>query len=111
MKIFLLLFCILFCSLSSITAQQNSTPESRKNLQLYTSSETVQGKNNAAEQSTYFGYDNKVKEVTINNNIPQNFPTKEGYADKAAYLIAANEWLKAHSALVRPEFINVLIKD
>ena len=111
MKNLFFLYCLFFVGLSTFKAQHPTTPESRKNLQLYINSESLLVQNSSADLSQYFGYDNKIKEVTISNNIPQNFPTKEGYVSKAAYLTVANEWLKAHSALVKPEFTNILIKD
>ncbi|HRH11268.1 MAG TPA: hypothetical protein PLU73_07120 [Bacteroidia bacterium] len=67
--------------------------------------------NTAAEQSDYFGFDNKIKAITIDGTVPINLPTKKGYLVRAEYKAVINDWFKAHNALVKPEFQSTLIQD
>jgi len=85
--------------------------ESRKNKPLFINNQGIQAKTAAAENSSYYGFDNKIKEMMLDNNIPEKFPTKENYADKKSYLNVANEWLKVHQSLLKPEFKNTTLKD
>ncbi|MBK9285348.1 MAG: hypothetical protein IPM51_13685 [Sphingobacteriaceae bacterium] len=68
-------------------------------------------KTTTAEQSEYFGYDNQIKKICVNEAIPSGLPSKQGYADKSLYKKAINEWFKAHNVFVKPEFQNTLIQD
>jgi len=104
-----ILFTISFLFVFSLTKAQSVN--NRKNMPLYTETGTIRVKTKSAETSNYFGYDNKIKEIFIENNIPEKFPTKDGFTDKTNYLAVANEWIKAHQALIKSEFKNTLIKD
>ncbi len=64
-----------------------------------------------AENSSYFGYDNQIKQICVNDAIPAALPTKEGYSSKQAYKTAINKWLKDNSSFVKPENINKVIND
>jgi hypothetical protein len=64
----------------------------------------------AADQSAYYGYDHKIIEVMIGNTIPANFPTKEGYPTKQAYLTVVNKWIKENPSFIKPEFQSTEIK-
>jgi hypothetical protein len=104
-----LLFFLLFLCCVQLSKAQST--ENRKNKPLFINNQGIQGKSVSAENSIYYGFDNKIKEMMLDNNIPEKFPTKESYADKKSYLNVANEWLKAHQALVKPEFKNTTLKD
>jgi hypothetical protein len=107
MKKLLFLFLVLCCV--QLSKAQNA--ENRKNKPLFINNQGIRAKAAPAENSMYYGFDNKIKEMMLDNNIPDKFPTKENYADKSSYLTVANEWLKAHQALVKPEFKNTTLKD
>ena len=72
---------------------------------------TVQLKNDPAVLSEYYGYDNQIKKICVDDNIPSGLPKKEGYTEKTMYKKAINDWLRAHNVYVKPEFQNTLIQD
>jgi len=72
---------------------------------------SIQTSSQPAIESAYFGYDNKIKEISISNFIPQGFPTKEGYTSKETYRIAINKWIKENPSAFKPQFINSEITD
>lgn len=99
----------LFCALYG-TAQNSDTKEIKAIQPANNYGTVIIASSGSAEKSPYFGFDNRIKEICVGETIPDKFPTREGYADKESYRRIANEWLKAHSAFVKPEFIHSLIE-
>jgi hypothetical protein len=71
----------------------------------------VKSASQTANQSAYFSYDHKISEIMIGNTIPVNFPTKENYPTKQAYLTVINKWIKENPSFIKPEFKSTEITD
>ncbi|MFO0321939.1 MAG: hypothetical protein ACK504_05890 [Bacteroidota bacterium] len=59
-----------------------------------------------AEFSPYYGFDNKIKEICVNNVIPVDTPTKENFSNQKDYLVVLNKWLVDNPKFVKPEYLN-----
>jgi hypothetical protein len=108
MKIKQFTFILFVASASFCTAQNNGvrTIESKRTV-LPENTEIVHvTKSQNASESAYFGFDNKIKEFCLNNEIPSGLPTKENYQNKETYRKSINLWLKENSSFVKPENIN-----
>lgn len=112
--IILVLFYILTISLSFGQNSQVKTVESKKSnkeLNMSGSSLGLQTSALPAIDSPYFGYDNKIKSISVSDAIPVGFPTKEGFASKENYRIAINKWIKENPSFIKPQLINTEITD
>jgi hypothetical protein len=108
----LLLLCLFVCFSQLSVFSQNAIVVAPNGLNIaQPSSIGMHTKNSSADQSEYFGYDNQIKNICVDNIIPEKLPTKEGYSDKMNYKNVVNEWLKAHSVFVKPEFLTTLIQN
>jgi len=105
-----LFYLLIFFGFAVAYGQTNSVSPKQRNPVLYNNRSTIQTKSSPSENSEYFGFDNKIKEMTLDNNVPEKFPTRGGL-DKASYLTVANEWLKLNQTLIKAEFQNTLLKD
>lgn len=92
-------------------SQTNQTKPARKTILVedQASSPVVSAK--PATESLYFGYDQKIKDISLNNDIPLGFPTKQGYAKKDDYLKAINKWISENQTFVKPQFKNTVITN
>jgi len=111
--IILSFFYFLTLSLSFGQTNQVKTIESKKQIKDYSliNNTGIQTASQPADESPYFGYDNKIKDISISNFIPTGFPTKEGYTNKETYRIAINKWIKENPSAIKPQFINSEITD
>lgn len=64
-----------------------------------------------ASESKYYGYENQIIEFSVDNTIPTNFPTNEGYQTREAYRDAINKWMKENDSFVKPDHKNKTITD
>ena len=111
--IILSFFYFLTLSLSFGQTNQVKKTESKKIHQDVNlmSGPSIQTSAQPAIESPYFGYDNKIKDISISDFIPTGFPTKEGYTNKETYRIAVNKWIKENPSAIKPQFINSEITD
>ena len=112
MKKLVFISILYFLTLSLSIGQTNNHKQIGKKRSLYIeNTEAIQVAQKPAVESPYFGYDNKIKEISLSNAIPSGFPTKEGFADKTQYKTAINKWIKENPSFIKPEFKNTLIND
>jgi len=103
-------FYILVTGLGFCNAQSTSIPEKRK---LSFTEQTPQTSSVAkpAEESAYFGFDQKIAKITLNGSIPSNFPTRENYPTKTQYLNVINKWIKENPSYIKPEYRSTVITE
>lgn len=63
-----------------------------------------------AASSQYHNLDNAIKDVLINNVIPNDFPKSITERDRAKYIDNINLWIKQNPSFVKPNKMNVSIK-
>lgn len=103
----LVLLCIsLFC-VGSYSAQ--SSNEKTKRIELKKTHESVQVKTTSAEDSPFFGNDNKIKELLLKENSIELVPQRKTAQSKADYLNTLNAWIKSNPLLIKPDKRNVEI--
>jgi hypothetical protein len=111
MKKLLLVPLLYLLTLNLGFGQKNTKTIGEKRTLYGQNTAVTQSINKPAVESPYFGYDNKIKEISISNSIPTNFPTKENYTSKEQYRIAINKWIKENPSFIKPEFKNTIIND
>ena len=108
----LLFVPLLYMLTFNLSFGQTDTKKIGEKRTLYSQNTALtQSSTKPAIESPYFGYDNKIKEISLTNSIPTNFPTKENYTNKEQYKIAINKWIKENPSFIKPEFKNIVIND
>ncbi|MBI2721034.1 MAG: hypothetical protein HYX39_02550 [Bacteroidetes bacterium] len=82
---------------------QSERPVRSKDIVLAEPPMAVHSKSAPAEASSYFGYDNKLKEILIKETFLSLVPQKDQNQSKADYLNILNKWIKSHPDLIKPE--------
>jgi hypothetical protein len=65
--------------------------------------EPVQSKASAAENSNYFGLDNKIKEILLKDASMEKVPVRKENQTKNEYVVILNEWIKNNPGLLKPD--------
>lgn len=98
-KIVLLL--VFLVSAGSYIAQ--TATERTKRIELKKTYEPVQVKLTAAEESPYYGYDNKIREILLKETSMELVPKRTQNQSKNDYLVTLNGWIKSNSLLIKPD--------
>jgi hypothetical protein len=101
---------VYFLTINLSFGQTHKTIEKKRTLPVE-NTDKVQATVKVQTESSYFNYENKILEISINNSIPSTFPTSNGFNSKESYRTAMNKWIKENPALIKPEFKNTIIKD
>lgn len=101
---------VYFLTLNLSFGQSHKTIEKKRTLPVE-NSDKVQAAVNIQVESSYYNYENKIMEISINNSIPSSFPKSNGFTSKESYKTAMNKWIKENPSLLKPEFKNTVIKD
>lgn len=102
---------VYFLTLNLSFGQSNQIKPARKTILIEEQTATPVVSSKPANESLYFGYDQKIKDMSLTNEIPVGFPTKEGYIKKDDYLKAINKWLTDNQSFVKPQFKNTVITN
>lgn len=102
---------VYFLTLNLSFGQTKQTKPSRKTVLVEDQAAAPVVSAKPSSESLYFGYDQKIKDISLTNDIPLGFPTKEGYLKKEDYLKAINKWLSENQAFVKPQFKNTVITN
>ena len=100
MRTKLLLFILLFVT-GSYFGQ--NTRETAKRIEIKKTYEQVQVKSLPAEESSFYGYDSKIKEILLKEASLDFVPKRKENQTKNEYLNTLNEWIKSNSLLVKPD--------
>ena len=112
MKKLSVLVCIYILTLSLSYGQVGQTKTIQAKRTLYnTDQQQISESSKPAIESPYFGYDQKIIEISIGNSIPAGFPTKESYPTKEQYRTVINKWIKDNPAFIKPEHKETVITD
>ncbi len=107
--------CLLFIFLSVCAFSQtaNERPKDIKDNPQYLKALEMEKirSNNAIQVSEYFGLENKITDVLLNNSIPSSFPRSLTYSDKTMYVETVNAWLKQNPSFVKADKKNVIITE
>lgn len=61
--------------------------------------------------SEYFGLEEKIQAIMLNDVIPVECPKSIGYSDKSLYLKALNTWIKENPSKLKEDKKNSLISE
>lgn len=103
------LFLFLFMSLLSNHFFGQTVRELPKRPELTQTYEEPQAKSLAAEESNYFGYDAKIKDVLLKESSFELVPMRVATESKEDFLKKLNQWLVLNSYLVKPDKKNTEI--
>lgn len=111
-KITLFLFFI-FLSVCAFSQTSNERPRDIKDNPQYLKAVEMEKirSNGTIQVSEYFGLENKITDVLVNNTIPTSFPTSITYSDKAKYVETINAWLKQNPSFVKADKKNSVITE
>ncbi len=104
-----LFLCFFSCVFSY--AQQAKTIEGRRKVLAENIQPSIAQSSTPAEESAYFGYENKIAEISSTNQIPQGFPTRSGFTNKEEYRKAINVWIKQNPNAIKSKYQNTEITD
>lgn len=113
MKKINLCFLFIFLSVCAFSQTANERPKDIKdNPQYLKALEMEKIRSNTTIQiSEYFGLENKLTDVLVNNTIPNTFPKSITYSDKTKYVETVNAWLKQNPSFVKADKKNVIIAE
>ncbi|MBA3666085.1 MAG: hypothetical protein H0W61_18050 [Bacteroidetes bacterium] len=106
MKKVIILFVLFLCKENFIA---QTSDQKVKRIELQKTYEPVQGKSLNSEESVYYGYDAKIKEILLKESSISLVPTRAGNQSKNDYLTVLNDWIKSNSLLIKPDHRGIKI--
>jgi hypothetical protein len=65
----------------------------------------------SVQVSQYFGLEENIKAMALDNLIPSNCPTSVGFSDKKKYIEVLNLWIKDNQDKIKPDHRNNFISE
>lgn len=100
---------LMFFLCAGICVSQTSDRKAKR-IELTKTYAGVQTKSTGSEQSYYYGYDNKIKEILLKENSIDIVPKRAENQSKQEYLDALNKWIKSNPLLIKPDLRETEIK-
>jgi hypothetical protein len=106
-------FSFVFLLISSFSFSQQSARKEMKDDPIIQERIKNGGPRTKAEMrvSEYFGLEETIKSVTLNNDIPSGCPKSIGYSNKTAYVKDINAWIKENPSQIKEEKKNYVITE
>lgn len=113
MKKITLCFFFLFLTVCVFSQTVNERPKDIKDNPQYLKALEMEKirSNGTIQVSEYFGLENKITDVLLNNTIPDSFPRSITYSDKTKYVETVNAWLKENPSFVKADKKNIIITE